>query len=40
MITYYFDDKSQEYLILRDNVVIFATDDETLFYQVLDDILS
>lgn len=40
MIAHYFDSTSQEYVILRDDIEIFRTQDEILFYQVLDDLLS
>lgn len=40
MITYYFDSINHEYVIERDSIVIFRTTDESLFYQVLDDLLN
>ena len=40
MITYYFDSINHEYVIERNNIEIFRTQDEVEFYQVLDDLLS
>ena len=39
MIKAYFSEKDQLYIIERDSFVIFTTDDESLFYFVLDDLL-
>lgn len=39
MIKAYFDEVSQLYIIERDNQIIFSTEDESLFYFVLDDLL-
>jgi phosphate starvation-induced protein len=40
MISYYFDEELKLFIITRDNEVIFATEDELEFFQVLDDILE
>lgn len=40
MITYYFDSINHEYVIERDSIEVFRTADKSLFYQVLDDLLS
>lgn len=39
MIRAYFNEVSQLYIIERDNQIIFSTEDESLFYFVLDDLL-
>ena len=39
MIKAYFNEVSQLYIIERDNQIIFSTEDESLFYFVLDDLL-
>ena len=40
VISYYFDDELEMFVITRDNEVIFTTEDEQELFQVLDDILA
>ena len=40
MLSYYYDKANRQYVIERDSIVIFRTTDESLFYQVLDDLLN
>ena len=39
MISYYFDEELNLFIITRDNEVVFATEDESEIFQVLDDML-
>lgn len=39
MISYYYDEELEVFVITRDNEVIFTTEDEQELFQVLDDIL-
>jgi phosphate starvation-induced protein len=40
MIEYYYDEELKLFIITRENKVVFATEDESEFFQVLDDILD
>ncbi len=40
VISYYFDEELEVFVITRDNKVIFTTEDEQELFQVLDDILA
>jgi len=40
MIEYYYDEELKLFIITRENKVVFATEDESKFFQVLDDILD
>lgn len=40
MISYYFDDELEVFVITRDNEVVFTTGDEQELFQVLDDLLA
>lgn len=40
MISYYFDDELEVFVITRDNEVVFTTEDEQELFQVLDDLLA
>ena len=39
MISYYFDEELNLFIIERNHEVIFATEDEMEWYQVIDDLL-
>lgn len=39
MISYYFDEELNLFIIERDHKVIFATEDESEWYQVIDELL-
>jgi len=39
MISYYFDDELEMFVITRDNEIIFTTEDVVELFQVLDDLL-
>jgi len=40
MIEYYYDEELKLFIITRDHKVIFATEDELEWFQVLDDLLD
>ena len=40
MISYYYDEKLEMFVITRDNEVVFTTEDEQELFQVLDDFLA
>ena len=40
MISYYFDDELEMFVITRDNEIIFTTEDVVELFQVLDDLLA
>ncbi|WP_338981729.1 hypothetical protein [Fusobacterium polymorphum] len=40
MISYYYDDELEMFVITRDNEVVFTTEDEQELFQVLDDLLA
>ena len=40
MISYYFDDELEVFVITRDNEVVLTTEDEQELFQVLDDLLA
>lgn len=40
MISYYFDEELEVFVITRDNEVVFTTGDEQELFQVLDDLLA
>lgn len=39
MISYYFDEKLNIFIITRDNEIVFTTEDIVELFQVLDDLL-
>ena len=39
MISYYYDDELEMFVITRDNEIIFTTEDVVELFQVLDDLL-
>ena len=40
MISYYFDEELEMFVIIRDNEIIFTTEDIAELFQVLDDLLD
>ena len=40
MLSYYFDEELEVFVITRDNEVVFTTGDEQELFQVLDDLLA
>lgn len=40
MISYYYDDELEMFVITRDNEIIFTTEDVVELFQVLDDLLA
>ncbi len=40
MISYYFDEELNMFVITRDNEIVFTTEDIVEMFQVLDDLLS
>ncbi|EFE85839.1 hypothetical protein FUSPEROL_02197 [Fusobacterium periodonticum ATCC 33693] len=40
IISYYFDEELEVFVITRDNEVVFTTGDEQELFQVLDDLLA
>ena len=40
MISYYYDDELELFIITRDHEVIFATEDELEWFQVIEDLLA